>query len=549
MKKKTFDPFVLGAFVVGSLVLLNILGLSFFGRADLTRDGRFSLADATRETLDGLEDPLTIRAYFTADLPPPANNLNRDVKDLLDAYHAASKGKIRYEFIDPLAEETDEDKEKKKDIKVDIFGRALREATSVEQELGAQGIRATEVPVIENDEPTTKRAYRALTLSYGEEQEVIPLVPRVEGLEYELTTLIRKMTRETAPKVALLTGHEGPSPTEGLSRLTAILKEMYDFVELDLTATPEIPEDIVAIIVAGPKTPLSPAEQRALDQFIMKGRSVAFLLGEVNPDLQTVQPNPLDHGLTGMLEKYGVRIEEGLVIDAECAPMAVSQQRGGMMIQQQVRYPFIPVPKALDPDHPLTRGLTQVVFPFMSPLTILPDLPEGVTAEALVKSSEKAWVKTPPYDLNPLQRWNSADLGPGGEKSLIVTLSGKIPSAFVAPGAEVSSIDPADPNAGGLDAATNARVLIAGGHQMVMDDFLSRANQVLALNLIDWLAQDEALLAVRSRGLTAEPLDEISSEKRSTAKYLNILGLPLLFVGYGVIRWRLRESRRSKVSL
>ncbi|MDF1562476.1 MAG: GldG family protein [Deltaproteobacteria bacterium] len=547
MKKKTLDPFVLGAFVVGSLVLLNVLGISIFGRLDLTREGRFSLSRATLDSLADLEDPLTIRAYFTADLPPPANNLNRDVKDLLDAYHAASKGKIRYEFIDPLAQETDEDKEKKKEVKVDIFGRALREATSVEQELMAQGIRATEVPVIENDEPSSRRAYRALALSYGEQKEVLPQVPQIEGLEYELTTLIRKMARKDAPKIALLGGHQGASPAAGLSRLASLLDEMYELAELDLTTTPEIPADIAAIIVAGPKTPLSDAEQRALDQFIMQGKSVAFLLGEVDPELQQLQPNPLDHGLTAMLEKYGVRVEKGLVIDAECAPMSVAQQRGAMMIQQQVRYPFIPVPRALDPDHPLTQGLAQVVFPFMSPLSVLPGLPEGVKAEVLVKSSEKSWVRSAPYDLNPLQRWGSADLGEGSEQALIVALSGAIPSAFVGEGAELQSQDPAAPAP--LSRAANARVLVSGGHLIVKDDYLSRSNQVFALNLVDWLAQDDALLAVRSRGLSAAPLDKVSSGQRAAAKYLNILGLPLLFVGFGVVRWRLREARRARATL
>jgi len=546
--KKTFDPFVLGLFVVASLVLVNILGLSIFSRFDLTREGRFSLSDSTKKSLADLDDPLTIRAYFTADLPPPANTLNRDVKDLLDAYHAASKGKIRYEFIDPQTEETDEDKDTKKEVKVDIFGRAVREATSVEKELGGKGIRPTEVPVIEDDEPSSKRAYRALELSYGDKSEVIPNIPSAEGLEYEITVLVRKLARKNTPKVALLSGHGGPTPKEGLSRVVGLLGEMYEFTELDLTKDPTIPDDIVALIVAGPKTPVTPPEQRAIDQFIMEGHSVAFLLGEVDPNLQQLQPNPLDHGLTEMVSKYGVKIEKGLVIDAECAPMSVQQQRGGMMIQQQVRYPFIPVPRVLEPGHPLTEGLSQVVFPFMSPLTVA--VPEkdsalGVKAEVLVKSSEKSWVKTPPYDLSPIQRWNSADLGAGASRNLLVSVRGPIPSAFVDGGDGVQSVDPS----AGIARAEDARILIAGGQSPIKDSFLSRGNQVLALNLIDWLAQDDALLAIRSRGMAVAPLDKISSAKRSTARYFNILGLPLLFVGFGIVRWRLREARRAKVKL
>jgi len=553
MKKTTkgFDPVVLALTVIGSLVLLNILGLSIFSRVDLTQEKRFTLSEATKNTLGDLEDNLTVRAYFTKDLPPPANTLARDVKDLLDSYYAAGKGKLRYEFIDPSAKESDEDKEKKQDIKVDIFGRAVREATGVEQELAAQGIEARSIQVIENDEPSTRRAYRALLLSYGDKQEVIPEVGSAEGLEYEMTSLILKMSRKKAPKVAVLVGHEGPTEKEGLSKLAGLLRETYDYTEIDLNELKVVPEDVAALIVVGPKTPLSEAEQRAIDQFIMKGKSVAFLVGEVNPELRTLTQNPLDHGLTSMLSKYGVEVEKGLVLDAECAPMTVAQQRGGMMLQQQIRYPLIPLPRALKQDNPLTQGLPGVALPFISPLKI--DLPEGsqTSAKAVIESSERAWVQQPPYNLDPLQRWETSSLGAPSKQTLMVTLTGPMKSAFASAATPTlqESVDPAEIKEQGLQATENARVLIAGSQSIVQDDYFTGANPILSLNLLNWLSQDEALLAVRSRQLGVAVLDKASSEARSTAKYINILGLPLLFVGFGLIRWRRREKRRATVTL
>ena len=91
--------------------------------------------------------------------------------------------------------------------------------------------------------------------------------------------------------------------------------------------------------------------------------------------------------------------------------------------------------------------------------------------------------------------------------------------------------------------------LVAGGASFVTDQFLSGGNQALLLNIIDWLVLDEALLAVRSRGLGAAPLDELSDGKRNTVKYLNILGVPLAFAAVGVTRWRLREKKRREVKL
>src|SRR5688500_7296659 len=120
-KKKSLDTAVLTAAVVGSLVFANIIaGAVYLGRIDLTADGQYTLSDASKDTLRTLHDPITIRAYFTKDLPPPFSTNTRYVLDLLEEYVAHSGGYVRYELVDPVAEETDEEKEKKKDVKVDI---------------------------------------------------------------------------------------------------------------------------------------------------------------------------------------------------------------------------------------------------------------------------------------------------------------------------------------------------------------------------------------------------------------------------------------------
>jgi ABC-type uncharacterized transport system involved in gliding motility auxiliary subunit len=172
----------------------------------------------------------------------------------------------------------------------------------------------------------------------------------------------------------------------------------------------------------------------------------------------------------------------------------------------------------------------------MTPLEVtLPDDGE-VQAEVLVRSSEKSWVQPPPFDLNPFQRWtmDGADASP---RNLVVTLQGPIPSHFTS-----ASTD-------GEQSRPSGRVLVAGGSSFLADQFLSKGNETLALNLVDWLVLDDALLAVRSRGLRAAPLEDIDQGKRDLIKYVNVVGLPLAFIVFGLVRWRLRESRRSQVRL
>jgi ABC-type uncharacterized transport system involved in gliding motility auxiliary subunit len=100
-----------------------------------------------------------------------------------------------------------------------------------------------------------------------------------------------------------------------------------------------------------------------------------------------------------------------------------------------------------------------------------------------------------------------------------------------------------------LGIGDGGRALVIGGSSMVQDQFMGGTAQALALNLVDWLLLDEAMMGIRTRGLAVAPLDELSDATRTTLKYANILGLPALFVAYGLVRWRLRERRRRLVRL
>ena len=100
-----------------------------------------------------------------------------------------------------------------------------------------------------------------------------------------------------------------------------------------------------------------------------------------------------------------------------------------------------------------------------------------------------------------------------------------------------------------LTVANNARILVAGGATFLSDSFLSQQSQAFILNLTDWLLLDEALLKIRSRGLASAAIDELDEGARRGIKYGNILGLPMALVALGLVRWRRREHRRTRVSL
>lgn len=532
--------------VIGSLVLVNVMGLRFFGRVDVTRDGSFTLAQASRETLKSLDEPVTVTAYFTENLPPPYSSNARYVRDLLEEFRSASKGQVAFEFIDPAGQETEKDKETKREVKQDIFGRRFREPTSVEKELTSAGVQPVELRVIEDDQQQTRRAYMGLVIKHKEKKEVIPVVKSVDGLEYDLTTLIRKLSRERTPVIGVLQGHQEPALQEKLQILQSTLSQMYELRPVELGQKDRFDTSLDALLVIGPKTALSPAEVKALDQFLMEGKSVALFLDTLQVDLRQFNPTEATHGLTPWLAHYGVTIGDQLVADVNSASINVSERRGFMMVQMPVPFPFLPVVKQLEGDSPISKGLSDVIFPFATSVSVAPK--DGAQAVVLARSSSKSWLESKPPNVDPRRDWRSESPQLSGPHPLMVQLSGTLKSAYAAEAAQ--SAPGATPVL--AQSKSEARLVVVGTSSLIQDDFasMSRGNQALLLNVTDWLLLDPALLAMRSRGLSMATLKpELSDTTRSAVKFGNTLGLPFLLALFGLVRWRMREARRSTITL
>ncbi len=222
--------------MLGSLLLLNVLSSMVFARADLTRTGEFTLSEATRHVLDGASRPVTVRAYFSDGLPGKLGAMARQVRDLLDAYYAEGNGFFRFEFIDPVSLETDEDRQKKKEIKRDPFGNVVRDKTSVENMLEGEGIRAVTVRVNEADKIEDKRVFLGVTVSAGEHKEVIPMVSSAVGFEYELTTRIRKVLQPEPATIGVVTGFGGPTLEEDLRLFKWEMEKLFKVLPVDFSA-------------------------------------------------------------------------------------------------------------------------------------------------------------------------------------------------------------------------------------------------------------------------------------------------------------------------
>ena len=342
------------------------------------------------------------------------------------------------------------------------------------------GIQPVEIRVIEADAQETRRGYLGIVIRYREESEVIPVVQGTTGLEYDLTSMIRRLVRTRTPTLGVTQMRGELRLAEDLGRLEQLLSQNYALRPIEGERLTEIDSEVDALLVVGNREAYAPEEQQVIDQFLMQGKGAAFLLDLAAIDLQTFAPTRLDHGFTAMLSTYGIDVGDRLVADVESASLNVRQQRGFMVIQVPVRYPFMPQMRFLEGDSALTRGLSDAMLPFTTALHVRQV--DGVEIDVLASSSRESWLEAPePQALHPSRDWGAARIEATGPYDLIAHASGTLPSHFASgSGGAVSRED-------GLvsHSLDEARVVVAGGASIARDAFLTPGNAALLQNLVD----------------------------------------------------------------
>ncbi|MFH1434980.1 MAG: GldG family protein, partial [Pseudomonadota bacterium] len=281
------------------LVALNIVSIRLFARFDLTANRVHSLSDGSMRVVEGLKDRLTVKAYFTKNLPPPFNATEQYVRDLLDEYQARSRGKMTVEFIDPSTD-------------------------ALAEEARTAGIREVTHQLIEKDQASEKKGFRGLQFIYMGDRKVVEIITDTLGLEYEITSKLKQLM-EKKETIAFLQGHnepktmrpppedpyqmqqQPPAPLENSRKLLA----QYNVRELDLRKGQDgVAEDIKALVVIGTNDRIPDDELFRIDQFLMRGGSIAFFVDGITVDTSTGIPATAenDTGLPEFLEHFGIKI-------------------------------------------------------------------------------------------------------------------------------------------------------------------------------------------------------------------------------------------------
>jgi gliding-associated putative ABC transporter substrate-binding component GldG len=497
--KLTRSAYALRIALFAALALgINLVALRLFFRLDFTADQRYTLSRATRDILRNLENPVTVTAYFSQNLPPELASVRDDFQDLLAEYESTSGGQVVYEFKDPVADE------------------------ALEQQALQAGIYPLDIGTRDKDQVKVQRGYMGAVVKAGTQQEVIPQLESASGMEFAVSAAIKKLTAADKPRIGLLQGH-GEADLSSLGQLEQALSTLYTLEPLTLTDTAEAWAAYKTLLIIAPSDTFPLPHLGQLDAFLASGGRLCIALNAVRADLQSQGPfSELRTGLEPWLAGKGLTVSPELVTDTECGRISFQRQLGAFTVQQQLPFYYFPLIHAFG-EHPVTQGLEDLMLFFASPVSA-GAVQAGVQAVPLAFSSQQSGLEPVPVMVDPEREWAESDF-----------LEGPQPVAVALEGP--------------LSGQSSAKLVVIGDGDFALDQRGQAAlpfNVDFLVNAVDWLTDDTGLIELRTRRVDSRPLLVQPGEGgRNVIKWLNFLVPIGLALGIGLYRRRRRKQLQA----
>ena len=492
--------------VIAILIIINLISGEFSLRLDLTEDKQYTLSDATKNILKELEEPVTVKVYFSEDLPPDIEKIRKDVKEMLVEFSKLSDGMLVYEFINP------------------------GESEEIENAAVKDGLQPILINVSEKDQVKQQKAYLGAVVQLGEDKEIIPVFdPTGAGMEYGFSTAIKKLSVIEKPSVGFLQGHGEPE-LSGLAQVYTELNILYNVENVNITETEGVPDGIKTLAIIRPTDSIPQYVFNQLDKFLATGGKLVVAMNRVGGDFNSQYWTGVTTGLETWLEEKGILVEENFVVDANCGSVTYQQQFGNFVIPQSLQVPYLPIIKTFA-DHPITKGLEAVILQFASSVSYTGDATNTFTPIAF--SSETSGKKPTPAMFSIQQQWTQAEFP---EKNL--------PVAGILEGNIEGSKDAK------IVIFTDGDFIVAEPQPQQQAQQINADNVSLFANSIDWLSDDTGLIELRTKGVVSRPIDTtLTDGKKAFIKWLNFLLPLLLIVIYGFIRLQMNKSTKIKRQL
>ncbi len=555
-----------GLLISGILILIYVVSQWVYTSFDATEERRYTLAPATKDLLRSLDDRIYIKVLLDGRFPAGFKRLQESTEDMLRRF-AQMSPEIEYNFENPNEGSIEEVNDRRKQLSADgLVPTSLR----ISDASGASsqyiypfaiinfGTRSIPVNLLQDDIP-------------GADKEAI-LNNSIGLLEYKLADGIQKIKRQTRQLIAFTSG-QGELTRLQTASFEKDLSNAYAINRINLDSSVQIPSDIKVLIIAKPTEVFSEAHLFMLDQYIMNGGHVLFLIDPLIVSLDSINMNknyipPINElGLDPLLFKLGARINSNLVLDLQSTriPMVIGMQ--GDKPQTEL-FPWFYHPLiSSTSDHPITKGLDRIQLEFPGSIdTIQTATP--IKKTILLKSSEYSRLQLTPVRLNfdILREQPDPKLFNKGPQNLAVMLEGPFQSLYQnrLSQEQLGVLDKAGLNY--KASGDSAKVLVITDGDIIKNLFSASSGEIaplgfnkfenttftgnrdFLLNAIEYMLDESGVLEARSKDIKLRLLNTVKAREEGMKwQLINILGPILLIFLIGFVYQFLRKQRFGKL--
>ena len=576
-KKRNIKRYNLIQIIFGILIiiLLNIIGSYIHSRFDLTSEKRYSLSDATKLMLNNIDDIVYFKIYLEGDdFPAGFKRLRNETKEMLDEFRAYNN-LVQYEFINP-SESTN-----------------AKERNDTYKLLIERGLQPTDLQIKTNEGQSQKIIFPNALVTYKSRELPLELLRTqmgfppeavlnnsIQSLEFNIASIIKKLSTVKKSKIAFIKGH-GELTYKETADITAALSKDFVVERIEIegqlnSLTERSPLDSInlsirnkfdAIIIAKPKTSFSDKDKFIIDQFVMRGGKVLWLIDPVLASMDSIQKSGFaisinyDLNLEDQLFNYGVRLKNNLIMDINALHIPVRTGQIGNQPQMDF-FPwyFFPILTPLS-NHPIVNNLNAISTNFISSIDTVEV--KNVDKTILLKTSSYSRIVSSPamISLSILQKTPDQRMYQTPGQPVAVLLEGEFESVFK------NRIPPAianDDEIGFKEKSKPTKMIVISDGDIIRNQFhipngyplplgydqftrQTFGNKELILNVMNYLCDGSGLISIRSRELKLRLLDrtKVNNNKLFWQMFNTILPILLILI-FGIVQARIRKIKYTK---
>ena len=530
--------------VGGALLLLlaiNYIAQQWHSRIDLTQDKRYTLSETTRKTLSQIQQPLVIDVLLKGNIPTEFKKLQTEAIQLLEEYTAANDHLI-VNFVNPLEDEPNADTAIQ-----NLINNGLQPLQIAQTEAGKSSVEYIFPWAVISDGKRAEKVRLFIDKLGTTDQERVQ--NSVQRLEYNLTDALHKFTVKKQKKIAILRSN-GTLEDVYLYDFLKTAREYYfiapftlDSVATNAEKTLKDLEKFDLLLVAKPTSPFSDEQKQVIDQYIMNGGRVLWLIDQVNVSLEDMYKTggvtmamPLDLNLTDMFFQYGFRLNYTLINDLYFSEIVVATGDGSQ--SRYMNIPWVYNPMVLSSNnHLINSNLDAVRLQFTNSIDTLKN---GVKKTVLLSSSPFSKADGTPREISLRidPKAMNKELYKKGNIPLAVLLEGEFKSMYK------DRVRPLELKENKTLSRPTKMIVVSDG-DIIKNDFDSQHKMPLELgfdrwtskyydnkaflqNAMNYLLDDTEFLTLRNKKVQLAFLDKEKVAENARAWQIKVFLSPLL---------------------